>query len=253
MKYPRVRFFDPLDLLLRIFQERWPESPDLELVLVSRDEGSPLPEGELGVTVLDHGQWLVYLAGDQTMWQLQDSLAHELAHVATGLDEHGPEWKSAYEYLRDTFRTEVERGEWSRSAGLRGPRLEATGSGSAVEITEANRRVLDVIEDHLGSYDVAPTQAEIAEQLGLSSKIGHHVRALVRAGAVFEPDGQSRGLVPTESGWADRGARLDPPLQGGLATRMLWAVRDPFARDPAGVVAELQRVVEYLRGKAAVE
>lgn len=248
MTLPRIHFHDPIDLMLRCYQRLWPDGRDVEIFLVpaaSRAE-SPLPEGALGVTsAMSDGPWGVFIVAEQTVEQLLDILAHELAHVVAGPEaEHGSDWMRALEQLRAAWLAEVERGEWSRLGGLRGELLRTT-TLRGEDVRPAAQRVLDAIQDLTARHGAPPSLREVEEATGRGGA-KQQVDALVRAGLLFDPGGASRMLVSTEAGWLHRGMRLEPPLDDGLAVRALWMLREQIAVDRERAVLALDRARAHL-------
>lgn len=67
----------------------------------------------------------------------------------------------------------------------------------ARELTDKQRRVLTVIEDHWRKAGVAPSVAEIADRLGLRKSTTHeHLMALKKKGALVHVEGLGRSWRP---------------------------------------------------------
>lgn len=78
------------------------------------------------------------------------------------------------------------------------------------ELTPRQREVLDFIHDFIRDRGFSPSQAEIAEALGLRSPnaVAQHVRLMVKKGALEHTPGVSRSLRPRET--------PEPPEAPGL-------------------------------------
>lgn len=90
---------DPNSLVAQAFGIIFPDKP-YEAILVEKiiaENGEEM----VGCTTFpdDEGLPLVEVAGHIPAGAVPEILAHELAHVAAPGDEHGPEWKAAFERI----------------------------------------------------------------------------------------------------------------------------------------------------------
>ena len=91
-----IKYRDPVTELLKIFEKRYPDK-NATLVLAGDVEG----HGNLGETWFgENGEIIIQISIEQTLPQMLDIIAHELAHVAIGPEEdHGEKWQSVYDWL----------------------------------------------------------------------------------------------------------------------------------------------------------
>ena len=90
---------DPSALVALAFETEYP-GKEYEAILVEKIEDAGGVE-MVGCTTYpdDGGLPLVEVAGHIPAGAVPEILAHELAHVAAPGDEHGPEWKTAFERI----------------------------------------------------------------------------------------------------------------------------------------------------------
>ena len=100
-----IDYIDPIRVLLTIFEERYPEKQaQLDFVTgINKKEF-------LGDTCFgEDGKIYIQVCIEQTMPQLVDIVAHELAHVAAGKTAgHGAKFQEVYNYLNTEFNKRME-------------------------------------------------------------------------------------------------------------------------------------------------
>lgn len=90
---------DPSSLVAQAFGIIFPDK-QYEAILVEKITAENGEEMVGCTTFPDDGSLpLVEVAGHIPAGAVPEILAHELAHVATPGDEHGPEWKAAFERI----------------------------------------------------------------------------------------------------------------------------------------------------------
>ena len=90
---------DPSALVAQAFEILYPDKK-YEAILVDKIEATDGTEMVGCTTYPDDGSLpLVEVAGHIPAGAVPEILAHELAHVAAPGDEHGPEWKAAFERI----------------------------------------------------------------------------------------------------------------------------------------------------------
>lgn len=94
---------DPSSLVAQAFAEIYP-SAEYEAVLVDKITAEDGTEMVGCTTFPDDGTLpLIEVAGHIPAGAVPEVLAHELAHIVTVGDEHGPEWKKAFEAIYSKY------------------------------------------------------------------------------------------------------------------------------------------------------
>lgn len=100
-----IKYSDPVTELLKIFEKRYPDK-NATLVLA----GDAEKRGNLGETYFgDDGKVFIQINIEQTLPQILDIVAHELAHLAAGPEEdHGDKWQGIYDWLFNEWDSHIE-------------------------------------------------------------------------------------------------------------------------------------------------
>lgn len=125
---------DPSSLVAQAFAEIYPGT-EYEAILVDKittEDGTEM----VGCTTFpDDGTLpLIEVAGHIPAEAVPEILAHELAHIVTVGDEHGPEWKKAFEAIYSKYNEARDRSFWSS-----GTRRKPEGRRLSGEIKENAR------------------------------------------------------------------------------------------------------------------
>lgn len=89
-----IKFVSPIVFLIDIFTEKYPNK-DASVELVSKMEGC---YGE--TCFANDGKVYIQIDVKQSIEQILDILAHELAHLQAGIEaDHGEQWKKVYDNL----------------------------------------------------------------------------------------------------------------------------------------------------------
>lgn len=99
--------FNPFDILFEVFAEKWPDREAvIDLCVEIEGEGM---QGCHGCTDFDSSPPRIGVSGEVPLRHAAEIVAHELAHVAAGIDEgHGPGWEAAFEALHEGYTMRVE-------------------------------------------------------------------------------------------------------------------------------------------------
>lgn len=95
---------DSFALIWRAFRELYPDK-ECEVFWHPEIEKEAPGEEIYGLTDFgDDSSVLVFVSSKLTVENAAEVLAHELAHVAVGVEkEHGPEWEQAFEAIHEKY------------------------------------------------------------------------------------------------------------------------------------------------------
>lgn len=101
-----IKYIDPVKKLISIFEKGHPDINAQVDFVTGIDHKKFLGE----TCFADDGKIYVQVSINQTMIQIVDVLAHELAHVGAGpAADHGEKWQLEYDELNRRFNDEMEK------------------------------------------------------------------------------------------------------------------------------------------------
>lgn len=108
---------DPSSLVAQAFAEIYP-SEEYEAILVDKITAEDGTEMVGCTTFPDDGTLpLIEVAGHIPAGAVPEVLAHELAHIVTVGDEHGPEWKKSLRGYLQQIQRACDRSFWNSGTG----------------------------------------------------------------------------------------------------------------------------------------
>lgn len=106
-----AKFVDsPLDILVGVYNREYGKPVDI--FIIDRETVESYEKGAKGVTFFDEDDKAVeiVISADQTLMQILDVIAHELAHTIAGFEAgHNEEFKKVYQNLNRLYTKEIER------------------------------------------------------------------------------------------------------------------------------------------------